>query len=129
MQDPPAAEQLLNCMADFLESEIAPSHEGRTAFQLRVAVSVCRILARESALGPRLLDAENDQLSSFLGRERKLDGAASLPESVAALTRSLATGIRDGSVFATHSLAETLECVDQLTRNKLSIVNPQYVTG
>ena len=109
--------------------EISPSHEGRTAFQLRVAVSVCRILARESATGPRLLDEEYDQLSSFLGRERDLHGAAGLPESVSVLARSLATAIRDGSIFATHSLAETLDTVDQLTRNKLSIVNPQYVTG
>ena len=71
MQDRPTAPELLSAVAQFLNTEIAPTlTDSRLRFRTLVAANVLQIITRELAQNPAALRAEAESLSElFLNRE------------------------------------------------------------
>jgi hypothetical protein len=67
VQDKPSAGELLEALAQFLESEVVPAFDGRRRFHAIVGANVARIVAREIRLGPEHLRAEYGALCALLG--------------------------------------------------------------
>ena len=125
MQDSPPAHELLDTIAGFLEQEIMPDYDGRKAFQVRIAASVCRILARETRLDPGFLGDESASLSDLLGSPPASD--LPLGESVRQQAADLAAKLRSGEI--PHDSPDVLAAVTQLVQHKIAVVNPRYRTG
>jgi hypothetical protein len=127
MQDTPSASDLLESVGDFLEQDIMPGYSGRTAFQLRIAVSVCRILSRQVERDPAFLDEELRLLTQLLGKQPEPAAAAELEAKVRSLTGEFSALIRSGEIFHARSEPEVLDAVETLVRHKLMVVNPDYL--
>lgn len=125
MQDSPPAHELLDTVASFLEQEVMPDYKGRKAFQVRIAASVCRILARETRLEPDFLREEGAALGALLSATT--DSDAPLAESVREQAAALARKIRAGEL--PHDSPEVLSVVNRLVEHKIAVVNPRYRTG
>jgi hypothetical protein len=69
----PAAAQLVEAVARYLEEVAVPKLEGHAAFHGRVAINVLNIVAREIADGPRAAAAERARLAALLGDEADLE--------------------------------------------------------
>jgi hypothetical protein len=87
MQDRPTARELLETVADLLEKELLPATSGLLQHQVRVAENLCRIVARETELGPEHERAERARLQALLGTD-----APDLAELNARLVARLAAG-------------------------------------
>lgn len=111
---PPAAD-LLEVVRDFLDAEVLPSLSGDRRFQCRVAINVLGIVARELRLGPEAARGARDRLRALLGVDGSLD----------ALTRVLATGLRDGTVDLDAPALRT-HLVESL-REALRVNNPAWL--
>jgi hypothetical protein len=134
MQDSPPAHELLDTIAAFLEEEVMPDYDGRKAFQVRIAASVCRILARETRLDPGFLREEARMLREILpdspspSRERGQGGeVVPLDNYVRNNAAELAAAIRSGEIA--HDSPDVLAAVTQLVQHKIAVVNPRYRTG
>jgi aminoglycoside phosphotransferase (APT) family kinase protein len=115
-QDHPDAGQLLAVTADFLRHEVMAQLGGRTAFHVRVAANVLRIVERELRNGPEHVAWEGAQL-------RRLTGAGGdITAMRAALARSIRAGDRDGD-------AEVLEFLAASTARRLAVANPRHLGG
>jgi hypothetical protein len=124
VQDSPPAHELLDTIAAFLEQEVMPDYEGRKAFQVRIAASVCRILARETRLDPGFLREESQTLASLLGPAQ---AGATIEKEVRAQAARLAGAIREGELA--YDSPELLAAVRQLVEHKVAVVNPRYRAG
>ena len=125
MQDSPSCEELLVAVADFLETDIMPMHQDRTAFQVRIAASVCRILARENRLEPGFLEEEHATLTRLLGQSPLRSNAKNIGSEVRELASDLVEALSKGSLRADS--AGVFEAVEALVRHKLLVVNPTYL--
>ena len=63
----PAAGELLRALAEHLEKVVQPRLSGTDAYQNRIALNLLRILEREAALGPQLINEEQARLIDLLG--------------------------------------------------------------
>jgi hypothetical protein len=114
MQDEPTPTELINAVADFLRSDIAPVASGHTAFKLRISLNALDLVARQLTLESRSDAAESARLSQLLGVQ------CSLGE----LNRMLAERIAKGEIdLQTPGLAEHLW---QTTMDKLAVDQPNY---
>ncbi len=116
-QDRPTAQELLDAVREFLETDLLPVLEGRRAFHARVAANVLKILDREIAQGPALEAAELARLQALLGKDGPL----------AELNALLAKEIRLGKLDERRK--EVLDHVRQSVREKLLVANPKYLEG
>jgi Domain of unknown function (DUF6285) len=116
MQDRPTAAELLEAIREFVEQDVMPAVEGRVQFHSRVAINALGMLEREVRLGPELDAAERARLRALL------DHDADLP----ALTRELASRIRDGSLDDRRD--DVVAAVRESVRAKLLVSNPDYLT-
>lgn len=107
--DPPSAAELVEAVREFLERDVVTATDGRIRFHARVAVNVLRMVERELALGPRMVEDHADRLQRL--------GVAS--------DAALAQAIRDGSLDGRRD--EVLATVRAAVRDKLRIANPDYL--
>lgn len=116
MQDEPTPTELMNAVAAFLRTEIAPQLSGGLAFKLRVATNALDLVARQLALETASAAAESQRLSRLLGA----DGA--LPD----MNRKLSDDISRGEIgLQTPGLVEHLW---QTTMDKLAVDQPNYAS-
>jgi hypothetical protein len=114
MQDEPITTELIQAVADFLRTELAPQLSGHAAFKLRVSINALDLVVRQSALAPDSDAAETARLSQLLAAEGTL----------ADLNRLLAGRIAAGQAgLETPDLAEHLW---QTTMEKLAVDQPNY---
>jgi Domain of unknown function (DUF6285) len=117
LQDRPAAAELLDAVAGFLEHDVAPLLDARLRFHARVAVNVLRIVGREWELGPAQLARQGELLAGLLGH-------AGEP---AELWAEVAGAIRSGTLDRRR--AEVVAALREITEQKLAIANPGYAEG
>lgn len=114
----PSARVLLETIRVFLEKEIAPQVDARSAYLLKVTGNLLDILIRESNTGTEAIERERDGLLGLLQMP---------PDSVAdsnALNRLLCARISDDSLsLESDALWQHLL---NTTRDRLSIDNPRY---
>jgi hypothetical protein len=114
MQDEPTPAELVEAVAEFLRTEIAPQMTGHAAFKLRVSVNALDLVVRQLALEEGSDAAEAARLSALLG----------LQGSLAELNRRLAERIEKGEAgLDTPGLADHLW---QTTMDKLAVDQPNY---
>ena len=117
MQDRPTAAELLAAIADLLERELLAATSGGLQHQVRVAGNLCRILERETRLGPAQ-DAREVEL---------LAGALAEPaggRDALALSRALAERLDAGGDAALERRA--FAALVEIVRGKLAIAKPGH---
>ena len=116
MQDEPTPTELIEAVADFLRTEIAPAIKGHNAFKLRVGINALDLVTRQLAQEGPADAAETARLRQLLG----IDG------SVMQLNRALAEKIAKGEIdLDTPGLKEHLW---QTTMDKLAVDQPNYAS-
>jgi len=116
MQDEPTPTELIQAVADFLRTEIAPAIKGHNAFKLRVGINALDLVTRQLALETPGDAAEAVRLKALLG----IDG------SLVQLNRALAEKIARGEVdLNTPGLKQHLW---QTTMDKLAVDQPNYAS-
>ena len=115
----PTAEELVQAVRTFLDTEVLPTLDGRLKFHTRVAVNVLDAVERELRDGPAADAAERAGLVGLVGAgDRDDDGAE-------ALSRDLARRIRAGEVdIADSSLLDHLRAT---ARADLAVANPKHL--
>jgi hypothetical protein len=114
MQDEPTPEELINAVADFLRSEIAPQIGGHLAFKLRVSINALDLVKRQLALEQSSDAADAARLTKLLG----------IQGTLGELNRALADRIAQGDAdLQTPGLADHLW---QTTMDKLAVDQPNY---
>ncbi len=108
----PSTEQLVLSVKQFLETDVIPKLEHRTAFHARIAANVLAIIARDIAGAPDTV--ERDILSRLLGQET--DEAAD----------KLCQKIRAGSIDETTPAV--IDSLMQIARARVAADNPRYST-
>lgn len=116
MQDRPDFDQLLEAVAAFLRTQVAPQTEGQLSYHARVAANTLEIVRREVRLGSQAQARELQRLHALLG--------ADAPSDLAGANRLLCERIAAGQLDeATPGLLDHLK---QTTRDKLAIDQPGY---
>jgi Arc/MetJ family transcription regulator len=105
----PSAAELLDAVAEFLESEVLPATAGRVRFHVRVAANVVAQVAREIVLGPGQSAAHAARLAELGVRD----------------DAELAAAIRSGALDA--RAAEVRAMVRDAVADKLAVANPGYL--
>ncbi len=113
-QDRPHVHELLAAIREFLATDVAPKLDGRTGFQVKVAINSLAILEREALLGPPADARELGRLKALLDRD------APLPDLNAELARQLRAGERDESDPA------LMEHLRLTIADKMAISNPKW---
>lgn len=114
MRDDPPAQAILAAAIDHLRATVLPTVSGRTAFDLRVALSALELIARELAAPED--GRERDDLRALLGADGDLD----------TLNRMLADHIETGEIStADPALIAHLR---RTTLAKLAIDQPGYAS-
>ena len=116
MREQPSAAELIDAVAGFIASEIAPTLTGRLAFHARVAINALAIVKRELELGPAADLADAARLKALLG----MDG------DNAELTEELCRRIENGEIAA-----DDPALIDHLwasTLDTLAVDQPNYGT-
>lgn len=134
-QPRPNAEELIDAVGRFLESELLPELEGRLKFHARVAANVLDAVARELRDGPAAAAEEGARLVELLTDEGNQDagGAARDPEAplagpgvgVEELSRQLARRIRNGEVALDDP--DLLAHLAETARADVEVANPRHL--
>lgn len=114
MLDDPSASTLLESIERFLAEEVRDKLEGRTAYQLRVAVNALGIARRELELSSGHAEQEAQRLTALLRESLPLREANQL----------LCDRIRSGLLDARSP--GLLSHLRQTTLDKLAIDQPRY---
>ena len=116
MQDQPNPAELINAVAEFLRSDVAPQLSGHAAFKLRVGLNALDLVVRQLGREEDSDAAETQRLSNLLGTSGSLEE----------LNRELSARIARGDVdFQTPGLTEH---VWQTTMDKLAVDQPNYAS-
>jgi hypothetical protein len=104
----------VEAVREFLEHEVQAKLDGSTAFHMRVAVNVLRIVERELAEGAGLEAAEHARLEALLGHEG----------GIGELNGRLVEAIRAGDLDVdTPGLVEHLRAT---VMGRVGVDNPRY---
>ena len=134
MQDRPSADELLEALAEFLDSEVVPAFEGRKRFHAIVAANVARITAREFRLGPEHRQTEINELQDLLGDAATSvevtpnDGNA-VERNLTALNAELCRRIESGAADDGDFRPKALAFLRRATERKLAIDDPKRLVG
>ncbi|UCF92142.1 MAG: hypothetical protein JSW39_28400 [Desulfobacterales bacterium] len=112
--DRPTIEELVEAVREFLQDQITPVVEGRTAFHTRVAINVLAVVERELKHGPRLYGAEQERLRRLLHQEGRLSE----------LNAELCRRIREGELDCQNEAL--IAHLRQTVVGRLAIDNPRY---
>ena len=130
MQDRPTAQELVEAVASFLETEILPTlTDPRLRFRGLIAANVLGIVARELADGRSSLPKERLQLAKLLGNDLTdiPDRDADLLSGVALLSREFCLRVRSGVFDSTVAFDAALVFAEATVVEKLRINNPRYL--
>lgn len=117
MQDRPTAAELLQTIGDLLERDVLPATVGPVQHQVRVAGNLSRILEREQALGPKLVENAERRLRELLPNA---SAEADLPR----LYQALVDKLDEGADLAFEKRAWS--ALVEITRDKLAINKPGH---
>ena len=107
--DPPTAQQLIESVRDWLETDVFPQVEGRLQFHTRVAMNVLAMVERELEIGGEQNEHYAAGLAAF-----QCNNEAELAEK-----------IRTGALLSKE--AEVEEFVLNSVKEKLRVANPTYL--
>ena len=110
--DAPTAEQLVEAVRQWIESDVLPATDGRLQFHARVAINVLAMVERELALGPGQAVAHHERLAAL--------GFAS--------ERELADAIRAGEIDPAKEAA-VRAAVWETVQDKLRVAHPKYLAA
>lgn len=127
MIDRPTADELLDAVRHFLETELLPSlTDARLRFQTLIAAHTLGIARREFSLEEQQLNAEY----------RLLGGPEPIPETlperraaVGGLNRQLCEAIRGGSYDSAEMLKQLFSVLQTLTEAKLNSIRARGLPG
>ena len=128
MQDRPNYDELLEAVASFLTSDVMPNSTGRTNFHARVAANVVEMVRRELATQERDLPGEWAGLDALLGMEDRPSTLAELRARLHARNTELAARIREGQADSGAFRDAVLTHLRRVTREKLAVTNPGWLT-
>ncbi len=114
MQDRPVPAELLKAVAVLLEEAILPQAQGRTAFEVRVAINALELVAREIEGADVAHRAELGRLERLLGRSGTL----------LELNRELCSRIAGGGLDIGD--ARLVDHLWDTTMEKLAVDQPAY---
>jgi Domain of unknown function (DUF6285) len=114
MHETPSAGDLVDEVAQFLDTLVASKVEGLDGFHMRVASNALRLVEREMRLGPERADLQSRMFSSLLGHDNNTE------DLNLRLCEALATGQMD---YTTPNLLATLR---QVTEAQVRIDQPGY---
>ena len=107
--DPPTAEQLIESVREWLETDVFPNVEGRLQFHTRVAMNVLSMVERELSLG------ETQEAQHRLG----------LAIFDCETDEELSRKIREGELSSRYDEVEAF--VFRSVEEKLRVANPKYL--
>lgn len=107
--DPPTAEQLIESVREWLETDVFPNVEGRLQFHTRVAMNVLSMVERELSLG------ETQEAQHRLG----------LATFDCETDEELSRKIREGELNNRYDEVEAF--VFRSVEEKLRVANPKYL--
>lgn len=125
MQDKPTAEELLEALAQFLESDVIPAFEGRRRFHAIVAANVARIVSREIRLAPEQAKREYADLCDLLG-EQPAEATPS-DETLSRLNAELCRRIDEGAADHGSYRRKVLDFLRAVVKSKLAVDNPKML--
>jgi hypothetical protein len=108
----PTPEQLVLAVKQFLETDVIPVLENRTAFHARVAANVLAIVARDLSQTPEKTEA--DALS------RLLPGPSEIP------AQDVCDALRNGTL--TENSENLLDILLKASMARVAVDNPKYST-
>jgi hypothetical protein len=111
----PAAAELVEAVAEFLEKELLPSLEGNRQFNTRVSINALRIVQRQLA---------RPAAESVLAGLKDLLGSAADSDDLDALLTKLAEHIRSGNIDENDPAL--LAVLRLHTLERLAVDNPKY---
>lgn len=114
--DRPNPAELIEAVSEFLGDEVAPGLEGRSAFQMRIALNILAIVERTLANGEAMDRAELARLQALLE-----DDEADLGELNERLAEMIGAGDLD------NPRGEVLDHLRQTAKDKLRLTNPRYL--
>jgi hypothetical protein len=126
MHDQPAATELLEAVAAFLENVVVPKLEGGRRFHAIVAANAVRIVAREIELGPATERTRAERLWALLGNEGAPPAGTDAAELVRELSTELCTRIEAGDADEGPWRREVLEHLKHSVREQLAVDNPRF---
>lgn len=109
LHDPPTAQQLIESVREWLETDVFPQVEGRLQFHTRVAMNVLAMVERELEIGG----------------EQNEHYAAGLVAFQCNNEAEFAEKIRTGALLSKE--AEVEEFVLNSVKEKLRVANPKYL--
>lgn len=109
LHDPPTAQQLIESVREWLQTDVLPQVEGRLQFHTRVAVNVLAMVERELELG----------------RDQNMNYATGLAAFQCSSEAELAEKIRTGALLSQE--AEVEEFVMNSVIEKLRVANSKYL--
>lgn len=125
MQDRPTTQELISAVAQFLNTELAPTlNDPRLKFRALVAANVLRIVARELEMSDAQLRAERARLNELLNENASGEITRADVEN---LTRALARKIRAGEADKGSFHDAAFAHVEQTVIEKLQVANPKYL--
>jgi hypothetical protein len=125
MQDHPTAQEIIDAVAQFLNTELAPTlNDPRQKFRALVAANVLQIVAREMELGDALMRAEWHRLNALMGDDAPGENYA---QEVDVMNRALCVRIRAGEVDGGKIHQDIVAHVKQTVMEKLQVANPKYL--
>lgn len=121
MPNVPSAAELVEAVAEWIETALSPSLTGSDRFHARVAVNTLRIVERELRAGPAHHQSDHLAFAAFLGR-------ADLPaDAEDELTAELVRRLRAGELD--DRTAELLPVLHRYAVRKLAVGNPRYLSA
>lgn len=124
MQDHPTSLELINAVAQFLNTELAPTlSDPHLKFRALVAANVLNIVARELELSDAQLRAERERLNELLSENAS---GENLRADVERMTRELSQKIRAGEADEGAFHNAVFAHVEQTVIEKLQVTNPKY---
>src|SRR5258708_36304950 len=130
MQDRPTAQELVDAVATFLETEIVPTLvDSRLRFRGLIATNVLQIVARELAQENAGRANEWPRLADILGQSspEAPQSDVVLVAGIAAMTRKLRDGIRSGDFDDPTQVAKALDVAESFVVDKLRVSNPRFL--
>ncbi len=109
LQDPPAVEDLLQAVREYLQEEVLPSADVNQRVHVLMAMNVVGVVERELVLGPKL-EQEHVKALNTLGVNSEAE---------------LAQAIKSGALDAKRD--EVLKVLRQTTIAKLTVASPAFL--
>lgn len=113
----PRSVELIAAVNEFLEKEVMPQLDARTAFHMKVTTNVLNIVSRELAQGNDFNETTTELITSFLKLPSTNDDLEASYLALCQHIENTDTALDDPSL---------LSMLKQITLKRLAIDNPKY---